>query len=538
MSAVTSQQPKAAKSVGAARTSVPQTFAGIALITLLILIVYWPALHGGFLLDDEDALQRCGQATWQQIWDSTTLPDYWPLTESMLHVEYNMWGSATLGYHVINLLLHLGATLMLWRILRMLAVPGAFIAALLFAIHPVNVESVAWIVQRKNTLSMCWFLASAYFYLRSEHGNNSRTDSRFYSLSLASFVLAMLSKIAVVILPPLLLLITWWRRPLTKRDIVRIFPFFALAAIFSLINIWFMAHANAEGIRAASWLQRILGAGAVTWFYLGKALLPLDLAFIYPKWQINVNNWIWYVPVAAAVVTTFVLALLRKSKVGRALLTGWLYFCIALLPVMGLSDTGFMKFSLVADHYQHIAIIAVAALVGALLTKLRNAKLQITIVAILASALVLKAAEQAAIYRDAITLYRAAVDKNPTAWILHGNLADELLAAGQLEPATAEFRETLNLNPQSDDAHYFFGEALMKSGALDDAIVQFNEVTKLPVEHYHLKAFHNLAQIYLSRGDKQQALAMEEKAQDVARKHGLDQIVAQSEAWLKDAGLK
>lgn len=508
------------------------------LLAVLILAVYWPALRGGFILDDEDLLQRSGQATWQQIWFSTALPDYWPLTESMLHIEWGMWGSQTLGYHVVNLLLHLGASVMVWRILKLLAMPGAFVTALLFAVHPVNVESVAWIVQRKNTLSMFWFLASAWCYVRMETGGTIPRTRRLYWLALTCFVLALLSKIAVVVLPPLLVLLIWWKRPLTKRDIFRIAPFFGLAGILSLVNLWFMAHANAEGIRAATLTQRVFGAGAVTWFYLWKAVLPLDLAFIYPKWKITSGNWLWAVPVLATLATTVVLWFTRKATVSRAVLVGWLFFCIALLPVMGLSDTGFMKFSLVADHYQHIAIIAVLALAGAAVSQISKHKVRIGILTVIVGALSLKAAQQASIYRDAVTLYRAAVDKNPTSWILHGNLADELLAAGQIEPALAEFRETLRLNPQSDDAHYFFGEALLKMGAIDDAVVQLNETIKLPEEHYHLKAYHGLAQIYLSRGDKQQALAMERNAQDIARKHGLDQIMAQSEAWMQSVGLK
>ncbi|MGZ4962976.1 MAG: tetratricopeptide repeat protein [Limisphaerales bacterium] len=542
MSLATTQRLKttnASAPVRNGRTAWLHVLGGAILLAVVTFAVYSPALHGGFILDDEDLLQRCGQATWQQIWFSTTLPDYWPLTESMLRVEWGMWGYQTLGYHIVNVLLHLGATVMVWRILKLLLVPGAFVAALLFAIHPVNVESVAWIVQRKNTLSMFWFLASAYFYVRMEQGSDSRRQTgRFYWLSLTSFVLALLSKIAVVVLPPLLLLIIWWKRPVTRRDVLRLIPFFALAAFFSIVNMWFMAHANAEGIRSASLLQRILGAGAVTWFYLSKAILPTDLAFIYPKWEINSSQWLWFVPVFATVVTTAVLWLVRKSAVGRALFVGWLFFCIALLPVMGLSDTGFMKFSLVADHYQHIAIIGVMALAGAALSHITKYKLQVGIIALIVAALSLKAAQQATIYRDAITLYRAAVDKNPTSWILHGNLADELLTAGQIEPAIIEFRETLRLNPQSDDAHYFFGEALLRAGAVDDAVVQFNETIKLPVERYHFKAYHGLAEIYLSRGDNPQALAMERKAQDIAREHGLDQIVAQTEGWIQAMGLK
>lgn len=417
----------------------------------------------------------------------------------------------------------------------MLAVPGAFIGALLFAIHPVNVESVAWIAQRKNTLAMLFFLLSAYFYLRADE---KRESAGAYSASLVCFVLAVLSKISVAILPPLLLLIVWWRRGVTKKDVVKIASFFAIAFAIGVINVWFMSHANAEGIRTATFAQRILGAGAVVWFYLYKAIVPLDLAFIYPPPKLPLSSEMWVMPIIASVILTFALWRWRSTRLGRPVFVAWMFFVIALLPVMGLSDTGFMRYSLVADHYQHIAIIAVVALAGAALSRITNYKIQIGVVAILAAALTAKATSQATIYRDPITLYRAAVAKNPGMWMLHGNLADELLTAGKVDEAIPEFRETLRLNPQSDDAHYFYSKALEKNGDIDGAVVQLKEVTKLPVEHYQFDAYHELAMIYLSRGDKQQALAMEESAKAIVSKHGLDQIAAQSEAWMKANGLK
>jgi tetratricopeptide (TPR) repeat protein len=197
-----------------------------------------------------------------------------------------------------------------------------------------------------------------------------------------------------------------------------------------------------------------------------------------------------------------------------------------------------MKFSLVADHYQHFAIIAVAALAGAALSQIANINAQRAVIAVIAAGLAFRAMQQATIYKDAIALYRAAIAKNPTSWILHGNLADELLASGQIEQAIPEFRETLRLNAQSDDAHYFFGKALEKTGAMDEAITHFNEVTKLPPEHYRFDAYHELALIYLGLGNKPQALANEEKAAAIAREHGLNQIAKQSEVWMKVVGLK
>jgi tetratricopeptide (TPR) repeat protein len=539
MSVGTSQQSKSKTRQAAAsgKRSFNVALAGTALLAVVIFAIYWPSLHGTVLLDDDDMLRRWGETPWNQIWFSTVLPDYWPVTASMIHIEWGLWGTHTLGYHVVNVLLHLSASVMLWRILKRLAIPGAFVAALLFTVHPVNVESVAWMVQRKNTLSMFWFLASIYCYVRMEQAAPGR-KKQFYWLSLVTFLLALLSKIAVVILPPLLVLITWWQRPFTKRDILRVVPFFALAAILSLLNIWFMAHANPEGIRTATWAERIVGAGAVTWFYLWKALLPLDLAFIYPNWKINLNNWLWFVPLIGAFVATAALWLARKTPIGRALFVGWLFFCIALLPVMGFSDTGFMKFSLVADHYQHVAIIAVVTLVAAALARIPKRNLHIAVVAIIAGVLSVKAARQATIYHDAIALYRAAIEKNPTSWMLHGNLADELLHAGQVEPAIAEFRETLRLNPQSDDARFFYGEALLQTGDVNNAVTQFNEVIKIPRERYHFKAYHRLAMVSLARGDKQQALALEEKSQEIVRRFGIDAMVAQSEQWLHENGLK
>jgi hypothetical protein len=325
---------------------------------------------------------------------------------------------------------------------------------------------------------------------------------------------------------------------LTKKDVVRSAPFFAVALVMGVINIWFMSHANEEGIRTATLSQRALGAGAVVWFYLYKAVWPLDLAFIYPPPKMPMTSELWVMPIAASAVLSIALWRWRSTRLGRVGFVAWAFFVIALLPVMGLSDTGFMRYSLVADHYQHIAIIAVVALAGATLSRITNYKLQIAVVVVLAGALTVKATTQAMIYRDPVTLYRAAVAKNPAMWMLHGNLADELLAAGKIDEAIPEFRETLRLNPQSDDAHYFYSKALEKAGDIDGAIVELKAVTNLPVEHYQFDAYHELAMIYLSRGDKQQALAMEESAKAIVAKHGLDQGAAQSEAWMKANGLK
>ena len=293
------------------------------------------------------------------------------------------------GYHVTNLILHAAEALLIWVILRKLSIPGAFLAAAIFAVHPVNVESVAWIAQRKNTMAMLFFLLSILWYLKTvipaasvgmpqvrSHGGpwERETFSSFirhpsslyfwYWLSLTAFVLAMLSKGSVVVLPVLLLGIIWWLRPVTIRDMLRTAPFFAVAAALAAVNVWFQTHGSGEVLRTASFTERLLGAGGVVWFYLYKALLPLDLDFVYPQWHIKAGNPLWWLPLLAAFAVTAVLWRYRTSW-SRPLLFAWGFFCVALAPVMGFTDVGFMKYSLVADHYQHIAVIGLIALAAA-----------------------------------------------------------------------------------------------------------------------------------------------------------------------------
>ena len=337
---------------------------GAVLIVLLTTAVYWPALSGGFLIDDDklisdNSLVRSSDGL-LRIWATTQAMDYWPLTNTSFWLEWRLWGFNPTGYHVTNLLLHIAAAFLIWAILRKLAIPGEFLAALLFAVHPVNVESVAWISQRKNMLAMFFFLLSILWWLRATEA----PTRRWYWLSLLAFTLAMLSKGSVAVLPVVLLLIVWWqKRRVDKSDLLRTVPFFVVAIVLTLVNVWFQKHGLDVVVRDVNFGQRLAGAGAVVWFYLAKALAPIDLVFVYPQWQIDAAQLLWWMPLVAALLVTVMLLLGRNPA--RPLLSAWLLFCVALLPVLGFTDVGFMQYSLVADHYQHIAIIAVVALVAA-----------------------------------------------------------------------------------------------------------------------------------------------------------------------------
>ncbi len=540
--------------------------AGVALIALAAFFAYLPSLSGGFVLDDNKLLtdNRYIKAAdgLYHFWCTTAVADYWPVSNTSLWLEWRLWGMNSTGYHVTNLILHIAASLLIWIILRKLAIPGAFLAAMLFAVHPVNVESVAWISSRKNLLAMLFFLLSILCYLIFEipssltyhHSSTSSihcppsTVHRplFYWLSLLAFVLAMLSKGSVAILPLLLLLIVWWLRtgtgqrlgtvpifasakmglsPLvsvpirhwrmglspsvSRSDLLKLAPFFLIAMVLAAVNVWFQTHGTGEVIRNAGFAERLLGAGGVVWFYLYKALLPLDLCLVYPQWHIQSGNLLWWLPLLAALVVTAMLWRYRETW-GRPFLLAWGFFCIALLPVLGFTDVGFMRFSLVADRYQHIAVIGVIALAAAGWSVWRQrSRRQIQSAANAAAVIVLFALtlltwRQSRLYADALTLYQATLEKNPACWMAHNNLGMALLQAGQPHKAMEHFQQALRLNPDYPDAHQNLGLFLVSAGRLEEAMEHCQQVLRL--KPYFPEAYNNLGVVLFQAGRTQEAI--------------------------------
>jgi tetratricopeptide (TPR) repeat protein len=460
------------------------------LVVLVAFAVYWPALSGDFLWDDDVLLTANAQVQASdglyRLWLTNEAVDYWPVTGSSFWLEWRLWGLSSTGYHVTNVLLHATSCLVLWALLRRLSIPGAELAALLFAVHPMNVESVAWIAQRKNTLSMVFFLLSILAYVAGE-GYGSRepsrwramTAARWYVLSLVAFVLAMLSKGSVAILPAALLLLLWWRhQAVSRRDLVRLMPFGAISVGLTLVNISMQTHRSASAIRDAGLLDRLLGAGAVVWFYLYKSLLPLNLTFIYPQWTIRWSEPVWWLPFAAAAGATVLLIWKRHLRPIRAVLLAWLLFGVALAPVMGLVDVYFMRYSLVADHYAYIALLAVVSAVAALSNALVTRVVGALLVVVLGAA----AWQQAHEYTDSGTLYAATLRKNPSCWLCETNLAVPLVARGtpaDLQQAVAHLTAAVRMNPNQPEMHSGLGVVLQKSGRFAEAIAEYERAIAL-----------------------------------------------------------
>jgi tetratricopeptide (TPR) repeat protein len=496
------------------------------LVALLLvgatLVAYLPVWHAGLIWDDasfaiDNPLIHRADGLYR-FWFTTQPVDYYPVTSTMLWVEWRLWGANPMGYHVVNVLLHAASAVVLWRVLGRLNIPGAWLAAALFALHPVNVESVAWIAQRKNTLAMFFYLVSLLWYLRFEPPTpaDSGEKRRWYWLSLFAFLLAILSKTAVAPMPLVLLGLAWWRRGrVQRRDFRRCVPFFVLTVVVGLVSLWFQSHRaiGADIVRTDSFWARLAGAGWAVWFYLYKAVLPINLAAIYPHWQIDGAQWWSYLP---GLVLLGVLGVFWRFRQGwgRAPLAGLGYFIVMLVPVLGLWDIGFMLLSLVADHWQYFAIIGPLALAaGAIVTVCNSPRRLLAAAAGVVLLLGGLTWRQSGIYANPELFWRTALAANPDSWLAHNNLGNALFEQGQVDKAFAHYQRAKEIQPGYATVHYNLGGIFRQRGQLDEAIAEFKKAVELQPKYS--TAHYNWAEILRQQGQADEAIAHYETAVEI-----------------------
>jgi tetratricopeptide (TPR) repeat protein len=477
------------------------------LLALATILAYLPVWHAGFVWDDvtllivDNPMIKAANGLYQ-FWFTTRALDYYPLTNSAWWLEWRLWGDHPLGYHLVNVLLHAANAILLWRVLARLKIPGAMLAAAIFALHPVNVESVAWISEMKNTLSFFFFALTLVWYLKFD-ATGRRRD---YWISLGVFLVALFSKSAVAPLPVVLLGLAWWRRGrVTWADFRRSVPFFAAAFVLGLVTVWFQYHRviGVEIVRTDSFWGRLAGAGWAVWFYLYKALWPLNLMFVYPRWNIDATNPLSYLP-GLLLAAVFLVCWRQRGRWGKAVLFGLGYFVLLLLPVLGFLNDFFFRYSLVGDHWQYFAIPGPIALVAAALTIAwkgwgkSNLSLGIALAGGLLLALGMLTWKQAGNYKDEETLWRDTATKNPAAWMAHNNLGNTLCQRGRLDAAIVEFKKTLAIKPDYADADYNLGNTLLQKGQTDEAIAHFQKALAIKPDsaEYH----NNLALALVKQG--------------------------------------
>lgn len=450
--------------------------AGFALLLAgLLLIAYWPAIRGGFIWDDdayvtENQSLRSFSGLWA-IWTAPrATPQYYPLVHTTLWLEYRLWGLNPLGYHLVNLLLHGAGSLLLWRVLVGLKLPGAWLAAALFAIHPVQVESVAWITERKNVLSGVFYFASALAYLGYcglASIGRIRHRPLLYIASLVLFLAALLSKTVTCSLPAALLLILWWKRGRLERgDITALIPFFLSGLALGLGTVYLERyHVGAIGEEwSLTFLQRCLIAGRALWFYAWTLVCPIGLVFIYPRWDVDMGIWWqWIFPLAAVAMIATLWAM--RQRLGRGPLVAVLFFAGTLFPALGFFDIYPMRYSFVADHFQYLACVGLFALFATLLHQLPKPLLAGLLLAL--AGLTWRAAFP---YQNIESLWKHTLKRNPNCWMAHANLGVLYVKEDRTEEALTSFQETLKLYPTHGDSHYNLGIIYYQRGQLDPAL--------------------------------------------------------------------
>ena len=465
---------------------------GVAIsIFCAVLIAYWPALNGGFLWDDDRHITSPVLESWHGLWriwfEVGATQQYYPLLHSAFWLEHRLWGDAVLGYHLTNLAFHAVTACLVVILMRRLALPGAWLAGLLFALHPVCVESVAWISEQKNTLSAVFYVSAALVYLSFDQ---SRRRSSYWLATLL-FTMALLTKTVTATLPAGLLIVIWWRRGRLslRRDIAPLMAWFAGGASAGLFTAWVERRfIGAEG--GLSLMDKCLLAPRIMLFYLAKLVWPFDLTFVYPRWTVDASVWWQYLfPLGLLMLGAGLMVLARKH---RGPLAGFLYFAVTLAPVLGFVDVYPFVYSYVADHFQYLASLGIIVPAAAVLARRK------WVGGLLVAGLGCLSWSQSKMYVDAETLYRETLARNPSCWLAENNLGALLLdSPGGLAEAMEHLEASVRLNPGNAQPHNNLGMALARiPGRLTEAIGQFQ--TAVEIQPRYLQARNNLG-VALSR---------------------------------------
>jgi tetratricopeptide (TPR) repeat protein len=545
-----------------------QTWLLTLLLIALVLVAYARALNAGFIWDDESHLTQnpciVGPLGLKEVW-TTTRAVYYPLVLTTFWALHQVVGLSPWPYHLLNVLLHAGSAILLWQVLRHLSIRGAWLGAALWALHPVMVQSVAWVTELKNTQSGLFYLLSIFCFLKWDDADATRIarispiqdaanqreavsrarqrtvptrrDLMFFVLSLCFFILATLSKPSVVMLPVVLALCVWWQTGrISRRNVSALVPFALISALASVWTIFEQKfHAGAIGAEwAQTWPERLIIAGRAVWFYVAKLAWPDPLIFIYPRWEIDSSKLTAYLPLLAALTGLLVLWLVR-AKWSRAVFFAVAYYVVSLFPVLGFFDVFFFRYSFVSDHFQYLASMGPLALAGAAITTgctrlavaaslgrgaptaslssnpaterhgARSTTSLLGLYGVLLLLLVFSTWRQTGVYHDLVTLYTATLIKNPGCWMAHYNLGIVLNDRGKTDEAMAHYQRAIELRPSYAEAHYNLGRLLAQNGQLDQAVTHYEKA--LEINPADAEAQNNLGVTLFGSGRVDDAIA-------------------------------
>jgi tetratricopeptide (TPR) repeat protein len=520
-------------------------------IVVAVLIAYYPVWHAGFIWDDDKYVTEnpllTGRHSLQRIWLSRDAPSqYFPLTYTTFLVERALWGLKPAGYHRINFFLHAANALLAWRLLLRLRAPGAWLAAAIWALHPVQVETVAWVTELKNLLMTFFFFLSLHAWIKfidADAGRHPRPGSagvppasggvpptdfstnkpplKYYVLSLLYFALALFAKTTACTLPAALLLILWLKKsPIGARRLLQVTPFVVMGLAMGLITMWW--ERNKLGTQGPTFaigpLERVLIASRALWFYVGKLLWPANLTFSYPHWTISASDPIAYIWILLVAVTIPVVLLARR-RFGRSVEVAALFFAATLSPVLGFIMLGTFRYSFVADHYQYLACLAPIALAAAGLQQIFNrldAQKPFVQPATCLALLALLGAltwRQGRTYLNEEILWRATIERNPGSWLAENDLGLTLAKEGQTDEAITHFKKSLTINPANTKAINNLANALAIKGQATEAIANYQK--SLAINPGDPETLNNLGNILALTGNASGAIQQFRKALEI-----------------------
>lgn len=472
----------------------------LAVMVAMVVVAFSPAFNAGWIWDDdeyvtENHLLPARDGLWR-IWFTMDSPSqYFPLVYTMFRIEHSIWRLHPTGYHTVNILMHAANALLIWLLLARLAIPGAWLAAAIWALHPVQVESVAWVTERKNVLS-------TFFYVLCLLNWNAFLDRpdrsrRHYALAVLTCALALFAKTTAATIPAVLLIVAWWkRRPIDRTRILQVVPFLVISFLMGLLTMWWeKVHQGTSGeMFHFTPVERLLIMSRAAWFYLEKLILPRQLAFSYPKWDINPSDPIQYLPVVALIAAVVVLWLKRGAA--RGLVGAGLFFFLVAAPMLGIFSMWTFRYTYVADHYQYLACLGPITWFAVTLSRLRSAVWQKSIAAAVLALLCALSFSYSRVYKDSETLWLDVIAKNPGSYMAYNNLGRVYWGRGERDRGIELVKKAIEVCPTNAEAHFNLGIWLASKKKLNEAISELELAIKYLPQYAHA---HRQLSIMLAR---------------------------------------
>ncbi len=482
----------------------------IWLLMCTSILIYWPALQGSYIWDDvafvaTNPLLNSNHGLYQ-LWFSRAQVDYWPLTYSTFWMERQVFGLNPFVSHVINALLHGLNGVLVWQIMRRLGLRGAWLAGLLFLVHPVTVDAVANIFQRKTVLAGSLYFAALLCYLIYDE----RPLKRWLAGSLLFFTLAVLSKSSALMLPPtILVLLAWRHKGWPRQHLWPLLPFFVVSLVLGMVGLQFQQqHMLAEGYSPGGWIERISNAGHIIFFYLQKAFWPVDLVFVYPRWEVMADAGA-FIP-DALVLIFLAAAWVFRGTWGAGILALTSIYLLNLFPVLGAVDIVYFRFSWVADRFQYISLAALICAVVhgvSVLISTSPLRLRLPIAASLATVVVVPLAvlswDQASVFQNEERVWQRVVERYPDSWLGHLNLGVYLSSNKRFDEGFDHMLLAHTLRSDEPLIDFNLGKIAEQSGRPREAEQYYEEA--LQQDPAFFMAGNNLGRLLAARGHSAQA---------------------------------